>query len=500
MKKRKITAIVLMVAAAALAGAATACASRKDEEAPYAVIVTFNYNSAHITSDTCPTQYLGLKNKGDLAVAPGSEGIAADLKKGTLADYYLEGWYEPLLDEEGLPLDVDGDHFRPDANGSAVKTDKEGFLLAADGETYLKTEHDSRIRLSDQAIFSQEYDGKPFKLNGRMLITESNEAVLDPDREPVYVTFVEVQVDLEKPWDFAHHRVEENITLYGHFIPAPEVHFYDEKGDTALFYTNDPNSPAEFVLRGNPGAKVLMDTEHTPVRENSTFYGYYADETSAAERSKTQLDWSSLTYPSADTIIDHERFPETKVYLAYVEGSWEIVRTADGLNAALGGNRSVWLDNNIEFTDTVKFSAANCSRAYTGEFNGNGHTVSGINVAPVQTGAFVPNTGCGIFGRLTATAYVHDVTFENVSITFSTKSESSSTLYAGLFAGYAEAGARIARVTVTGTLTIGNIEKPECFEAHAFIGNNRGAMIEEESTHYDDITLVDPSGYGAADN
>lgn len=496
MKKRKITAIVLMVAAAALAGAATACASRKSEEKPYEVVVTFNYNSAHITSDTCRTQYLGLKHKGDLAVAPGSEGISADLSEGTLKNYYLEGWYEPLVDEEGLPLDVDGDYFRPDDKGSAVKTDKEGFLLAADGETYLKTEHDSRIRLNDQAIFSQEYDGTPYKLNGRMLITESNEAVLDPDREPVYVTYVEVQVDLEKPWDFAHRRVEEDITLYGHFIPAPEVHFYDDEGNTAQFYSSNPDMASELVLRGDPGAKVLMDSSQRPTRENSTFYGYYAD-----EKCETPLNWDTLTYPSADTIIDHERFPETKVYLSYIEGTWEIVRTADDLNNALGAGSDIWLDDDIEFTDEVKFSVANCSRSYYGEFNGNGKTVSGIDIVVTATGTPRNNTGYGIFGTLGSTANIHDVTFQDVKIEFNMRVASSMNLYAGLLAGVGTAGAKVEHVTISGTLTIGEINNPDqnrhYFEAHELFGKGNGDVTKNEVTS--NITLVDPNGYGDAD-
>ena len=65
------------------------------------------------------------------------------------------------------------------------------------------------------------------------------------------------------------------------------------------------------------------------------------------------------------------------------------------------------------------------------------------------------NNNLGLIGILAANSYLHDVTFENVSVTVNALRNVGS---AGLLAGSMEKGARLTNVTVSGKLIEGNLQ------------------------------------------
>ncbi len=469
MRKKVVQALIFCLMAASLFVAFSACSSG-GEESKYDVLVTFNYNVSHLLDTvSCKTQYIGLK-RGGLAVAPGNSQLGNKFVSGAVENKYIEGWYRAAADEEGNLLDADGDLFRNDKDGNAIKTDAEGFLLAPDGETYLKTSEDRRIFLSPLGLLSQETDNDPYSMNNQGYVNslDGKTAIRDMEGKPLRVTRVEVKLDLSAKWDFAKDRVTEDLTLYAHYIDKPSIRVLDaETGDEVKRYYGDPG-----VMAFDPPG-----VSDRPSKEGYSLYGIYED------AAHTQpFTFNSYRYPSVGE-IGEEGFPVKTVYAYFIEGKWEFVRTPAQLTAALSSqNTRIWLDGDIEFTSA--FNGAN--KVFGGELNGNGYTIKGISVERTASRNDPTDTGFGIFGKLLGTAYIHDVTFENVTYTFS--SGVSRNYHLGLLAGVAEAGARIEHVEIAGTLELGKIEDAQRLSYGKLIGTDRGAAITD--TNDEHITLI----------
>lgn len=477
MRKKIVQALLTGVMAACLAASFAACSSG-GEESKFDVLVTFNYNVSHLLDAvSCKTQYLGLK-KGGIAVAPGDPRLGIKFESGEVEQKYIDGWYLAVTDEDGHPLDVDGDFFRNDKDGNAIKTDAEGYLLAPDGETYLKTAEDKRLFLSPLGLLSQEEDDEPFSMTSRGFVNslDGKTAILDGEGNPLRVTRVEVALDTSAKWNFAGNRVEEDVTLYAHYIDMPYIRVLDAVTGTELKQYFGTVGEMAF----DPGASEY------PRKDGYTLYGLYENAVQTYEEAADSetFAFNSYRYPSAEDIGENG-FPVKTVYAFFLEGVWNIARTPSQFASALStANARIWLDCDIEYTS--EFSGAN--KVFNGEVNGNNHTVKGISVDRTATRYDPTETGFGIFGRLGAAAYIHDIIFEDATYKFS--AAFSSNYHLGLLAGVAEEGARIERVRISGTLELAAIADKGRLSYGKLIGTDRGAVITD--TTDGNITLIEP--------
>lgn len=222
---------------------------------------------------------------------------------------------------------------------------------------------------------------------------------------------------LDRKWDFARDTVTEDITLYANLVKRIKLEFVDRATGDVL------NTIMEV-----PGA-VRSEPKIAPKKDGHTFTGkYYAN-----EEGEETFAWP---HTFGDT--------DEKVYVDFIEGKWNIVRTARELRSAMIANANVYLANDIDFADEDWITSD-----YTGEFNGNGHKISNISVLAQQ------NRGCNmysaIFSVLRSTAYIHDVEFENVVMTYETWMDIAGIKLA-LFASEIKNGARLKNVKVGGEL------------------------------------------------
>ena len=131
-----------------------------------------------------------------------------------------------------------------------------------------------------------------------------------------------------------------------------------------------------------------------------------------------------------------------KVYIDWTEGEWyRIYNTEQFLdNASLNGNYEIFADLDFEgeIWPTV-FMYGN----FGGTIKGNGHTFKNIEL--VQTNNSKVNAG--LFGNLTETSSVSDLTIENLTFTVKAGTRVVGTSY-GAFAGTISGNAKLSGIKI----------------------------------------------------
>ncbi|MDE6586293.1 MAG: hypothetical protein K2K80_06410 [Clostridia bacterium] len=220
-------------------------------------------------------------------------------------------------------------------------------------------------------------------------------AVLDENGEVIRDSEGNIQVSAT-PWDFALDRLPETegykLYLVAHWVG--NFTFTVDVGEEARAdgAVNIVNSDYE-----RPG--TASRPAHDPVWEGHTFYGYYDADGNMLE---TEADWRKIEISEAN--------PNAVVYARWIDGNWRIVRTREQLSTVMAGV-NYYIDADINFAGRTITVAAD---AYTGEFNGNGHTISGINFSTRQN-ATQYNLGLFNFG---ASGRMHDLIFKDCTVSY----------------------------------------------------------------------------------
>ena len=131
-----------------------------------------------------------------------------------------------------------------------------------------------------------------------------------------------------------------------------------------------------------------------------------------------------------------------KLYVDWHEGEWYRIYTVDQFieSASLNGNYELFAD--LDFKDEIwptTFMYGN----FGGVIKGNGHTIK--NVEFTQTNNSKVNAG--LFGHITDTASISDLSFENITFTIKAGTRKVGTSY-GLFAGTLSDKASITNVNI----------------------------------------------------
>ena len=257
-------------------------------------------------------------------------------------------------------------------------------------------------------------------------------------------------VILGDKWDFKNDRVNEHTTLYANFKKKTGIQFVDRA--TGEFVTGDSGR-----IEGIPGNKLYQPSgSSAPSKTGYTFLGKYY---TSVEGDK-KFDWPY-------TITEQD----INVYVDFIKGEWRFVDNTDDFVRAIQANKNIYMRENIDFSEYIENSLWGLA-SYTGELNGNGYTISGVKRNLKASRLNTENFG-GIFGSLGETAYIHDVKFENIEVTFEVNSSYTQVdAYVGLIAGSAESVARMKNVTVSGKLSyLPNQNHP--ITANALIGYNK---------------------------
>lgn len=245
-------------------------------------------------------------------------------------------------------------------------------------------------------------------------------AQVDSEGKPV-VDEVTNMVKLDKKWDFETMRVNSDITLYANLLRIPTISFVDRatKQEVLKYNTWDPTT----VIN-------RLSDALAPKKDNYTLYDYYV-----AETGDERFVWP-FTVGTEDKTI----------YVEFIEGTWDIVKTAREFKNGITNNKKIYLDADIDFSN--ERTLWNERAIFNGTINGNGHKVTGMK----RTITFANDTKeyGGLFFALGENCNISDITFEvdaTIEIDHKTKE-----YVVGLFANSIAAGARLKNVILKGTL------------------------------------------------
>lgn len=276
-----------------------------------------------------------------------------------------------------------------------------------------------------------------------------------------YATRTETGVDSEgnpvytysDKWDFeedllkvdsskSYTAKEPVITLYAAWIPMFEIEFYSlDSGDYIDSFTFDPTVVSEIKVpewNNETGAIEMYDF---PEKSGYTFDGVYYD--AAGNRlvdtkvigHTGELDYETGT--AKDNVM--------KLYIKWAEGEWYHIYNAEQFieNASVDGNYEIHAD--LDFTGEIWPSSLMYGN-FSGTIKGNGHYFKNIEL--VQTNNSKVNAG--LFGNLTESSQITDLTFENVNFTIKSGTRMVGTCF-GLLAGTISGDAELTGIRVLGS-------------------------------------------------
>lgn len=332
-----------------------------------------------------------------------------------------------------------------DANGGTFTTNT-SVIVDSFNISDLKKNSDGKIEIALISPDNSKRGNDAFKAvkNGYFLAGWYSERIENTDSEG------NVTYTYSDKWDFETDllKVDPNkdyvaespvMTLYAAWVPLFEIEFYSldsgEYMDSLIF---DPTVNDEITVPAWDKATGAIEMYDFPERTGYTFNKAYYD-----AKGEQQLNTATVNHPG---VVDYEtgtaQNSVMKLYVDWTEGEWYHIYNVEQFidNASLNGHYEIHAD--LDFTDEI-WPTAFMYGNFNGEIKGNGHTIK--NVELVQTNNSKVNAG--LFGYLTDTAIISDLTFENVSFTIKNGTRVVGTSY-GLFAGTISNTAQISNVKI----------------------------------------------------
>lgn len=322
--------------------------------------------------------------------------------------------------EEGYTVSV-----KYDANGGTFTTDTSVIVDS------FNTDGKSKIALISPDDSRREHDAFSASKNGYFLAGWYKERVetTDSDGNTVYT--------YSGKWDFENDLLsvdssniyssdEPALTLYAAWIPLFEIKFYAlDSGEFINSLKFDPTQTKDFSLPAWDEETGSVDLFDFPKRDGYTYNKSFFDADGTDE-----LAGETLTHPGS---IDEETGTASdsvlNLYIDWTEGEWYRIYNVDQFieSASLNGNYELFAD--LDFDGEIwptSFMYGN----FGGVIKGNGHVIK--NVVATQTNNSKVNAG--LFGQLSDTANISDLTFENITFTIKAGTRKVGTNY-GLLTG-----------------------------------------------------------------
>lgn len=371
---------------------------------------------------------------------------------GKWEDTYAE------LDKQGYSLSV-----RFDANGGMFEGANDVFVVDvfnldklpenSDGDkyTYLLTPDDAKRKTSKFEVSKNGCFLAGWYAERHPRVDDAGQP-LDAYGELCSVSGREQGYTYAKPWDFSSPLVfegegsytagENYMTLYAAWVPYYTFEIYAENPKTGKMEMVSNTSAITLNLPVWDEDTGKMDMKNFPELEDRTFEAAYIDEA----MTETAPEVLTGGFDAATGVAESTTI---KLYTTWLEGTWYRVYNAKQFkdNSRLSGNYILCAD--LDFSGMV-WAPALTTGEFTGQIIGNGHKISGISVEQAD----IAQEYGGIFGKLSATAVLKDVTFENVTYKIGVGSRKPAASF-GLLTGDLAADATLENVTISGELVVG---------------------------------------------
>ena len=252
------------------------------------------------------------------------------------------------------------------------------------------------------------------------------------------------------PWDFetgllevdpsgTYSAEEPVLTLYAAWVPLFEIQFYAlDTGEHLESLSFNPMEVEAFTLPAWDEETGAIEMHKFPERSGYTFEKAFYDK----EGTKA-VEGQTLTHTGmVDIASGTAENPVMKLYLQWTEGEWYHIYNVEQFldNASVNGSYVIHAD--LDFEGEIWPSSLMYGN-FAGTIQGNGHTFKNISLEQTNNSKI----NAGLFGHLTETASITDLTLENVSFTIKAGTRVAGTCY-GLFAGAISGEATLNGVTI----------------------------------------------------
>ncbi len=353
---------------------------------------------------------------------------------------------------------------RFDANGGFFTTNT-SVIMDSYNISALKKNENGNVELAmlapDNQIRGSGNFFTPAK-NGYFLVgwyTERTETGKDADGNPIYT--------YANKWDFERDTFEVDpgktytaqepvLTLYAAWAPLFQINFHSlNDGELIGSYTFNPTT-AKDILVPQWGENGAMEMYHFPTKAGYTFESAYYDQAA------TQLMEGTLAHPgSVDEATGTVTAPVMDVYVKLMAGEWFHIYNVEQFKQHASINGSYILHADLDFKcnsenkdERESWPSKLMDGTFTGTIIGNGHKICNVELKQNN----ISKTNAGLFGMLSGTAKLQDVTFENVTFTIQAGTRTAGSSF-GLLAGTISADALLENVQILNSVLQINAEK-----------------------------------------
>lgn len=400
------------------------------------------------------------------------------------------------------------------------------FTADSDGKVHIKlTEPTSKLRpsggsdpvtLSMQGyFFAGWYKSRELKKDADGNVLDWNDRVLEEIDGIYYVKGTDplaagypACTSYSDYWDFETDTIdvdlngdkEVSITLYAGWVPYYSFdYYYQQDGQwtkyatTSFDYkaTNAEGSTTSdrdtiFMPKYESGAmnyKTAYSDGRSydfPQREGYTFDSAYLD-----SQCTQKIDQSFTHQGSVDLESGKAVNSVQNIYVKFLDGVIYKIQTAEELSKNGDADGIYYINSDLDFT-SVEWPNALKYNAFEGQFYGNGHKISNLNVTFNSASA-----RCGgLFGSIASGAVIKDLTIENLTFDYAATGRINGGSY-GLVAGDISNGADVS-ITLAGALNlkIGAISLNTVGNAKSTINVLAGGDVTGITYNENDITLT----------
>ncbi len=228
-------------------------------------------------------------------------------------------------------------------------------------------------------------------------------------------------------------------TLYAAWIPMFQVEFC-ELGTGEVLHTMrfDPTEQDSIMLPAWDKETGAIEMYDFPEKSGYTFNGAYLD-----ADGKLPVKSEKIFHPGrVDFTSGTADEPTMRLYVDWMEGEWYHIYNVEQFLDNASVNGSYVIHSDLDFTGE-NWPTALMHGSFAGTIQGNGHTFR--NITFKQTNNSKVNSG--LFGQLTETAVIENLTLENVTFTIEGGTRVAGATY-GLLAGSVAEQAQLTGITI----------------------------------------------------
>ena len=262
---------------------------------------------------------------------------------------------------------------------------------------------------------------------------------------------------LTEKWDFKT-KITEDVTLYVKWRKAYTlvINYVDEEA------TEEKDRNKTYSVTVNQDSDgIPQEVKIAPDISGFTVISFYRD---AAHTESKEITFPLK--PNSDELNAEKT--EMVIYAKVLKGKWKVIKNLEEFkDYSIGEGSNVYLLCDIDMNDIYNkdgkevdwnnpeeaqeaLARFKLPPAFNGKFEGNNHKISNFRLRQEQKDK--NDKEFGIFKTLGESAYINNITFENVNFYAKITNPLTKDCYVGLLAGRAAEGAKIENVTVSGTI------------------------------------------------